>query len=525
MQTNLKRFIYVWALPVIFLALTSFLLAEEPELKMNYKVENGDVLITFTNFLTPVDDSKLEFKANETPIEKEKMPGKINKKKEYKLIFPSELKNQEVNLRVFYEKNCIGSFSLLVPVTKEDIKITDVKINKEEVEITLSGTINNEANIEFSVGDIIIENEKLEEQNLSDSTGTRNVYKYKLKIPYDLRTNKVQLTVFNNKKSIGSVFLEFKEPKSDIIVSRVIAEKDDVIIALKGTIYNEMDLEFKIDKTILRKQRVQGSNNYEISYKLIFPYELKNERINLKVCYEKNCIASVPLLIPDDRKHLTITYDCRDLKNPLRDGKGEHYVVRHRKHATFRVINANPLLYRVTLAGQNKNYFIESPKVYQDVAKEAMTMKVSEPVQAPPANLSKVADDLSRLAEMEQIIDENYSNKKKKNEDAEKAFIEAKKKSDAISTVYTKKIEEMKNALEERNKAKVERDKAKKEVDDIEIEIGKETDPSKKEELKAKLEYEVAKANATQKQNDFAKIDITFNKKKVSMKKPKKIIK
>lgn len=108
MQTNLKRFIYVGVMSVIFLALASFLLAEEPELKMSYKLENGDVLITFTNLPSDFDDSKLEFKVDETSIKKDKIAGITGM---YKLEFPFEFKNQTVNLRVFYKNNCIGSFS------------------------------------------------------------------------------------------------------------------------------------------------------------------------------------------------------------------------------------------------------------------------------------------------------------------------------------------------------------------------------------------------------------------------------
>lgn len=521
MHVNKKRSIYVWAIAIIFLAIVPSLLAKdkrnevENKIKVGVEVKNEEVIVTLVG--KEINEGDVLFKVEDAIIQYTIKPNNSNKKKKFKLSF-QQYKNKKVNLRIFYKENCIGSSFLLVPLERGDIKVTDVKIEEEYVQITFSGVIYDMADIEFSVSDIFIENEKLGKEELKGKTDNGNIYKYKLIFPYELKVKKkVELKIFNNKKLIESVFLEFPEPKEDITVADVMPGKDFVQICLTGAIDNEDNLEFKVNETVLLKQRLIGNSKYENVYRLMFPYEVKNERINLKVFYEKNCIASFPLLVPDDKKHLTITYDCMDLKNPLRDNNSEKYVVSYRKHATFRIINANPLRYRVTLSGQTKNYFIESPKDYQDIAKEAMAMKVSELVQEPPESLTTVAANVANEAKKEEEnkrevlkLKENLKNL------AQKEFDEAKQRSDKAEMDYNEAItkkdsafkymntaeEEKKNAVTAFNEIKEKISEKEKELQgktpEQQIEINKEI-----EKMKAELGYGSAEQNKTKKENDY----------------------
>ncbi|HLP46115.1 MAG TPA: hypothetical protein VK469_09220 [Candidatus Kapabacteria bacterium] len=270
-------------------------------------------------------------------------------------------------------------------------------------------------------------------------------------------------------------------------------EKGVVLITLTGPNIDDSKLEFKVGGMRIGKQNVE--NFADNCYKLIFPYELRNDRVNLDVYYDQNYIDSVPLLLPDDRKHLTITYDLMDLNDPLRDSKDEQYVVNYRKHVTFRVINANPLRYRVTLTGKNKNYFIESPKVYQDAVKEAMSMKVSEPVQKPSMNLSAVADELSHTAETEQLLNQKYLEAQRNKEAAEEDLNKEKENLNDLLKAISDAEDAKKKAVEELNEAKEKKKEAQAEVDRMETKINEETDTEKKDELKSKPEYIKAKDN------------------------------
>lgn len=265
-------------------------------------------------------------------------------------------------------------------------------------------------------------------------------------------------------------------------------EKGDVLIIITGSPIDEDKLIFSVGSTSIGKQnfdekkceknkKTKKENEINIEgtekcYKLIFPYELSNERVNLNVSYDGGPIDSVPLLVPDDKKHLSITYDLMDLKNPLRDNKNEQYAVFYRKHVTFRVINANPLRYRVTLIGQNKNYYTEAPKVYQDIVREAMDMKVSEPVQVPKSdktNLDTVAGKFSSDADKE--VFKNKSKLITEKSEMEKLEIELKsekeKRTIALQNYEKAKDEEIK-AFNDKKTAEIDCDKAQKEYDNAE---------------------------------------------------------
>lgn len=298
-------------------------------------------------------------------------------------------------------------------------------------------------------------------------------------------------------------FLLAEEPELKIKNLKV---EEDVQVTLTGII-DDAKLEFKVEESICENQKVTDYSGEGIMYKLIFPDKLKNEKVNLRIFYDKKLIGSVFVLVPDEKKHLVITYDCMDLKNPLRDNKNEQYVVSYRKHVTFRAINANPLRYIVILSGQNKNYFTESPKVYQDIVKEAMDMKVSEPVQVPKSdktNLDTVAGGLSSEANKE--VSKNEEKLLTEKSEMEKLEIKLKgekeKRSMALQE-YEKAQSEENKALEEKNTAVIEFTKAQKEYDNA----YSDWDAAKKASEEAQKKVEGIQ-NEINKENDKGKIEI-----------------
>lgn len=164
-----------------------------------------------------------------------------------------------------------------------------------------------------------------------------------------------------------------------------------------------------------------------------------------------------------NEKDLLITYDYLNLKKPLTGGgNGNCYVVNFRGNVTFRVINVNPFLYRVRINSTLKDYFLESPKIYQETAREAIEMKKNKSEQTLSVNISNAVE----IAKKSIIDDINTVQKKitikydevKKAEEASQAAIQS--QNDAI---LKKDVADtnLKLAKDEKEKADKELEEAK----------------------------------------------------------------
>lgn len=169
-----------------------------------------------------------------------------------------------------------------------------------------------------------------------------------------------------------------------------------------------------------------------------------------------------------NEKNLLIKYDYLNLEKPLSGGgNGDCYVVLFRGNVTFQVINVNPFLYRVRINSILKDYFLESPKIYQEAAKEAMEMKKSKMEQAESADIKlvleskqeKTFDEAKKKLDktLQAALDssqEDMENKKTINDEKSNAANEAAKKAEEAESLLKEAKDKIETAKDKLEKAK-----------------------------------------------------------------------
>jgi len=179
--------------------------------------------------------------------------------------------------------------------------------------------------------------------------------------------------------------------------------------------------------------------------------------------------------------NLTIEYDYLDLDNPLTDGYNGKYVVWHRNNVTFKIKNVNPFLFKVKINRDLKDYFIESPQIFQETAKKAMEMKKDQSEETKKIALIEGAIQMATEKLTKKDLENNRSNK-----------VQIDKATEDLNTKKTKMDDQSKIQVKAEKKALQSAQEAK------------EAELAKIEAEKAFQEAEVTKNDAETKFNNAA---------------------